>query len=514
MNILTAGHRGGELLPVITKEPFGRPEVETNNRASWLEVLAEHTEAEPETSSCKEDNESGPSTTTPVRGLPRVKNRPLLLEEIELPPSVAPIIFPQWMPSDIVKLAKLELNADGDGNGGMETSDDSLSSTDLASSTGAINSLAIAHGANLPMGDSTTLLVTTETPQCASILASINSTASITATPPIANPAAHEMMLPKPEGIAVVPSALTIAANEKPAPDTARSSSVAGISGINLIPAGTNRRVANRPDLEPLADSTTMEGTEEMTRPDAPDKRGTIHGMTAAEQDGTMKPRQDEAEIAEWFSRGFLARQNSTGDGRRVQPVFTANWRSNHSVETGTESVAAADQATMAITAAKAEIFSDAMEVAKAAPTTQLGLHIVEQAVHFKRNGLDSLEVVLKPDAQMEIRLHFITRDGQVEARAHCERGDTSQLSTEWNQLQDSLMKQGIRLLPLGDLAIGSNGLGGHSDNSRPSVPVPEPADAVRLVTKSTTPVPLVSKAEHSAIQRVMTHLGLLDSWA
>ena len=57
--------------------------------------------------------------------------------------------------------------------------------------------------------------------------------------------------------------------------------------------------------------------------------------------------------------------------------------------------------------------------------------------------------VVLRPDADTELFVHFSRRDGQIEATIRCERGDANQLGALWSQLQESLGHQKVRLAPL-----------------------------------------------------------------
>jgi len=61
----------------------------------------------------------------------------------------------------------------------------------------------------------------------------------------------------------------------------------------------------------------------------------------------------------------------------------------------------------------------------------------------------DILAAVLEADCQTEILLHLTSRDGQIEARARCERGDFQSLNDGWAELQRALNHQGVRLMPL-----------------------------------------------------------------
>jgi hypothetical protein len=66
-----------------------------------------------------------------------------------------------------------------------------------------------------------------------------------------------------------------------------------------------------------------------------------------------------------------------------------------------------------------------------------------------RQHSSDSMAVVLRPDAETELLVHFTRRDGQVEAFIRCERGNAQQLGALWPQLQESLAQQRVRLAPL-----------------------------------------------------------------
>jgi hypothetical protein len=73
------------------------------------------------------------------------------------------------------------------------------------------------------------------------------------------------------------------------------------------------------------------------------------------------------------------------------------------------------------------------------------------QVVEFKRVGMDSMSVVLKPDAQVELHLQLRMERGQVHVVAECKRGDVAALNEAWGQLQQNLAGQGIRVSALQD---------------------------------------------------------------
>ncbi|MGO8700725.1 MAG: hypothetical protein ACLQVY_23800 [Limisphaerales bacterium] len=88
---------------------------------------------------------------------------------------------------------------------------------------------------------------------------------------------------------------------------------------------------------------------------------------------------------------------------------------------------------------------------------------ITKETVNLRQNGAESLGVSLKVDASTELFLQLTSKDGQLQASLSCERGDFSALDTQWTQLQQSLARQNVQLMPLGSgLSSNSQQSSGH----------------------------------------------------
>ena len=74
---------------------------------------------------------------------------------------------------------------------------------------------------------------------------------------------------------------------------------------------------------------------------------------------------------------------------------------------------------------------------------------IALQAVHMNDSKLDSLHVVIKPGAGMQLSLEMRQHGDAVDAQAVLQRGDFGQLSQHWPELQQRLEERGVRLAPL-----------------------------------------------------------------
>jgi hypothetical protein len=71
------------------------------------------------------------------------------------------------------------------------------------------------------------------------------------------------------------------------------------------------------------------------------------------------------------------------------------------------------------------------------------------QATRLVESKADSLQVVIKPGAGMQMSLELRQRGDAIEARAVLEHGDFTALNHHWPELQQRLEQRGIRLAPL-----------------------------------------------------------------
>lgn len=83
---------------------------------------------------------------------------------------------------------------------------------------------------------------------------------------------------------------------------------------------------------------------------------------------------------------------------------------------------------------------------------------ISRQAAELKHFQADTMAVSLRPDADTEIFLHLRQIDGVVEVNARFERGDFSELSRNWETIQQALSQQGVKLGTLQESSVGQGG--------------------------------------------------------
>ena len=94
--------------------------------------------------------------------------------------------------------------------------------------------------------------------------------------------------------------------------------------------------------------------------------------------------------------------------------------------------------------------------------------HLVSQeAVTIRQSGANSLAVSLKVDPHTELFLQLTNHDGQIQASIRCERGNIEGLDSHWGQLQESLARQNVHLLPLEDKTAARGTASRHSAADR-----------------------------------------------
>jgi hypothetical protein len=142
----------------------------------------------------------------------------------------------------------------------------------------------------------------------------------------------------------------------------------------------------------------------------------------------------------------FATRGANTGgapDGG-AKPSLAFSWRETPSEEVGIASLAAK----AAVQAAPAPEAAPAATPA-GGPLDRLEQMISGLAVTFRHAGAQTLGVTLKVDAQTQLFLQLTTSNGQAQALVRCERGSFSADDSQWAQLQQSLARQNVQLLPL-----------------------------------------------------------------
>ena len=70
-------------------------------------------------------------------------------------------------------------------------------------------------------------------------------------------------------------------------------------------------------------------------------------------------------------------------------------------------------------------------------------------AIRLVDSKLESVRVVIKPGADLQLSLDMRQRGDAIDARVVLQRGDFGHLNQHWPELQQRLEQRGIRLAPL-----------------------------------------------------------------
>lgn len=100
-----------------------------------------------------------------------------------------------------------------------------------------------------------------------------------------------------------------------------------------------------------------------------------------------------------------------------------------------------------------------------AAQADRVGHLLSQQVLMVRQSGANNLAVSLKLDPQTELNLQLTNHDGQIEASVRWERGNISGLSDHWKDLQESLARQNVQLLPLENKPSARPSANGSSSN-------------------------------------------------
>jgi hypothetical protein len=234
-------------------------------------------------------------------------------------------------------------------------------------------------------------------------------------------------------------------------------------------------------------------------------------GTSGARQEGRMESlknsdRDGAGRVVPSSERGTRNAEPGTILDLSVGSVSATDWQAGRPV-------GGADRPASELSGARA---ADA-----AATVERISGLVMREVALVRQHSSDSMAVVLRPDAETELLVHFTRRDGQIEAFVRCERGDAHQLGALWPQLQETLAHQKVRLAPLQDAASnhasfnhasgsGRNG-GGHGADRQP------PPDKQSL---DEWPAPASQGAAHvrgrggSRHRRVTTSRPGWETWA
>jgi hypothetical protein len=89
------------------------------------------------------------------------------------------------------------------------------------------------------------------------------------------------------------------------------------------------------------------------------------------------------------------------------------------------------------------------VRVSGPAPLERLEQMISREVVTVRQTGAESLGVALKLDSNTQLFLQLTTNNGLMQASVRCDRGQFAPEQSQWAELQQSLARQNVELLPM-----------------------------------------------------------------
>lgn len=106
--------------------------------------------------------------------------------------------------------------------------------------------------------------------------------------------------------------------------------------------------------------------------------------------------------------------------------------------------------------------------VAPVDPTTKLVALMANAVVQLRQTGADDFEVAIQPDPNTEIVLRVTLQGEGAEIHAELRRGDSAAFAARWQELQERLAQQGVKLAALTAGQPDAGSLGHDSEFSSP----------------------------------------------
>jgi len=97
----------------------------------------------------------------------------------------------------------------------------------------------------------------------------------------------------------------------------------------------------------------------------------------------------------------------------------------------------------------EATVVEAPVSAGSAAPLERLEQMVSHEAISLRHSGAESLGVMLKLDSNTQLFLQLTTHNGLTQASVRLDRGQFAPEDSQWAQLQQSLARQNIELLPM-----------------------------------------------------------------
>lgn len=195
------------------------------------------------------------------------------------------------------------------------------------------------------------------------------------------------------------------------------------------------------------------------TKPHAPTTE--LGGTSAAEQTATMNNAEPAAKVAgtpESSVPAVTALASAVQAVTRSKPAVKASARVESSDASAPTNPMSASRPPSAEETSSTNLISASSQTelrARALDRTHdiLALH----GMQLKQSNTDSLNVVIKPGAGLQLSLQMKQTGDGIQAQAVLQQGNFNELNKHWAELQQRLEERGIRLAPLGNESAAAN---------------------------------------------------------
>ena len=202
---------------------------------------------------------------------------------------------------------------------------------------------------------------------------------------------------------------------------------------------------------------------------------GEAAGISAAQQTATMKNADQAAKVAGMPEQSL---PGVTLVASAVQEAFQEAFRPRPSVKAAARIESpdsAAPISALATNHLPATVETSSSSLISASSQTELRTRALDRthdimALHglqLRQSNTDSLHVIIKPGAGLQLSLQMKQTSEGIEAQAVLQSGNFNDLNQHWAELQQRLEERGIKLAPLGNESATANS--GNENSQRQS---------------------------------------------
>ena len=146
-------------------------------------------------------------------------------------------------------------------------------------------------------------------------------------------------------------------------------------------------------------------------------------------------------------------------------------------------------------------------------PTAKIAALMASAVVRFRKTGEDDFEVAIQPDQNTEIMLRVTLQGDGAEIHAELRRGDSAAFAARWQELQEKLAQQGVRLAALDASEKQSGAPGQNAEFRSPQQQSESDQDAAPFGYAETTTATNATNAPRPAAARPSPARGW-ETWA